>query len=169
MSVLDFNSFVPQASKKTGLLDANLLVLHISSRVDLSLLESFKRVKSSFTTQDTVLLDWILAQFKEILTTSYILTEVSNLGNSLSGRQRDLFYSALAAYAVSSRETHVPTAQLGANAETVRFGFADAALCQLCRESVVITTEYRLSGYLADQGKQVLNFNNLRPLWMGSI
>ena len=166
MNVLDFDSFVPGASKKTGLLDATLLVLHIAGRVDLSLLQSFKRVKSNFTQQDVILLNWILTQFREILTTSYILTEVSNLGNSLSGRQRNLFYANLASYAVTSREAHVSTTQLGAQSETVRFGFADSALCQLCRQSVIITSEYRLSGYLADQGKQVLNFNNLRPLWM---
>lgn len=158
MSVLDFDSFVPGASKKTGLLDANLLVLHIAGEVDLSLLQSFKRVKSNFTEQDVVLLDWIVTQFREILTTSYILTEVSNLGSSLSGSQRHLFYARLASYAVTSREAHVSTAQLGAQTETIRFGFADSALCQLCRESVVITSEYRLSGYLADQGKQVLKF-----------
>lgn len=166
MGVLEFDSFVTGAKRKDAILDANMLVLDISSKVDLSLLKTFKRVKSMFTVEDAALLQWTLSQFREVVTTSYILSEASNLGNSLSGHQRDRWFAHLAEYGAIIREIHVPTQLLGRQIETTKFGFPDSALKQLSHATVVITAEYRLSGYLENQGTQVLNFNHLRPLWM---
>jgi hypothetical protein len=166
MGIISFAQFVQGASRKTAILDTNLLILHVTANVDLQLINSFKRVKSNFVLEDVEMLAWVLDQFAEIVTTSYVLTEASNLGNGLTGRQRDEWFKALALYSASSRETHVSTTLLGTKSETVRFGFADSALHELSEDSVVITAEYRLSGYLEDRNAAVLNFNHLRPLWM---
>jgi len=166
MGVLELDSLFEGAGRKDAVLDANMLVLDISSKVDLSLLQTFKRIKSMFRVEDVALLQWTLRQFKEVVTTSYMLSEASNLGNCLSGHQRDKWFAQLAAYGKLVREAHIPTQLLGGQIETVRFGFPDSALKQLSNTTVVITAEHALSGYLEDRGGQVLNFNHLRPLWM---
>jgi hypothetical protein len=166
MGVLDLGSLFEGAGRKEAILDANMLVLDISSRVDVSLLHTFKRIKSMFTLEDVALLRWTLSQFREVVTTSYMLSEASNLGNSLTGRQREQWFTELASYGKLVRETHIPTKLLGQQIETIRFGFPDSALKQLSGSTVVITAEHRLSGYLEDRGGQVLNFNHLRLLWM---
>lgn len=165
MGVLDFDSYIKDAQRKVAILDTNLLILHVTGKVDPSLLLSFKRVKS-FTPEDIIVLDWTLKQFADVATTAYVLTEASNLANELSGKKRQVWFEQLASYALVTRETHAPTAVLGSLPEAVDYGFADAALCFLNKETVLITTEYRLYGHLASRSGEVLNFNHLRSLWM---
>lgn len=165
MAILTFEAFVADASRRTAILDTNLLILLITARVGPRLLLHFKRVKS-FASEDVALLTWVLSRFANVVTTSYVLTEASNLGNSLSGSDRAMWFTELARYATLATEAHIPTSLLGSQPETIRFGFADSALRQLSKEFVVVTAEHRLSGYLEDRDAQVLNFNHLRPLWM---
>jgi len=165
MGVLEFDSCVRDASRKVAILDTNLLILHITGKVDPSLLLSFKRVKE-FTLEDIIILDWTLSQFANVVTTSYVLTEASNLANALTGEKRRAWFAELASYAVVTRERHAPTASLGNLPEAISFGFADAALCFLNKQTVLITAEYRLYGHLVSTSSEVLNFNHLRSLWM---
>jgi len=152
-------------ARKTGILDANLLVLLISSLVDESLLKTFKRIKQ-FTPDDVLLLAWLLRQFKAMVTTSYALAEASNLANELSGYKRMEWYQQLASFTRVTEEAHVATKVVGANASMEIFGVTDAALSELCASHVLLTTEYRLSGHLVAQGKNVLNFNHFRTVWI---
>jgi len=148
-----------------AILDSNLLILWITAQVGFESLYQFKRVKT-YTRQDILLLAWLLSQFKGVVTTSYVLSEASNLANELTGSLRDSWFSGLAEFAKVTAEAHVATQILGVRSETVRFGVADSALSYLSDEYTLITSEYRLSGYLESVGQQVLNFNNLRPLWI---
>ena len=156
----EVSDWVTNTSQKTAILDSNLLVLLITFRLGLPLI-SFKRVKT-FTEQDVRLLMWLLSQFKGVATTSYVLAETSNLANELSGAVRNAWYKELATFATVTNEAHVATQTLGSLSETVRFGVADSALSYLSERYTLITSEYRLSGYLQDLGRQVLNFNHFR-------
>jgi hypothetical protein len=162
---LDLSPFVLNASRKTAILDTNLLLLSISSRVGSQNLKQFKRVKS-FSEQDMLLLAWILEQFKGVATTAYVLAEASNLANEMFGLVRDKWYTELAQFALITHEAHVETQTLGKRIETIEFGVTDSALSYLSDDYTLITSEYRLSGYLQEAGKEVLNFNHLRPLWI---
>ncbi len=151
--------------RKTAILDANLLLLWVSSRPGVETFVSFKRIKP-YSTDDLRLLSWLLGQFRSVVTTSGVLAEVSNLANELSGELRDRWFAQLASFAVETDEVHVSTQQAGRLPELVRFGFTDAVLAKLSKTHVLITAEYRLAGYLEKDGRQVVNFNNLRPLWL---
>jgi hypothetical protein len=69
-------------------------------------------------------------------------------------------FSELARFAVITDEAHVGTQSLLSN-EVIRFGVTDAALSNLSMNYTLITAEYRLSGYLADSVRRVINFNHL--------
>lgn len=84
------------------------------------------------------------------------------------GPSKKAWFQELARYAVLSEEAHVPTKLVGQKPETVRFGIADSTLSHLSENYTLITADRHLSGYLEDSGKQVLNFNHIRPLWMFS-
>jgi len=146
---------------KAAILDTNLLILHISAATDLSLLGRFKRI-SQFTFEDVLLLKWILQEFPRTITTSYILAEASNLGNSLSGVMRDAWFFQLASYALLTEEQHIATRALGSLPETIRFGITDAALSQLSQSIAIITTERALSGYLRSLDRNVVNFFDVK-------
>jgi hypothetical protein len=165
MGELDLEAFVPDFRRKTVILDANLLVLSLTASTDQSMLKTFKRV-GAFTFEDALLLEWLLTQFAGIVTTAYVLAEASNLGNALSGANRDAWFAKLAQYSILTMEAHIPTKSLGDCPETIRFGITDSALTQLSVNFVLLTAEHRISGYLQSINKQVLNFNNLRPYWM---
>jgi hypothetical protein len=156
---------ISDARTKTAILDTNLILLMVSTRVGLHRFGSFARVKA-FTIDDARLLLWILSHFKGVATTAYVLAEVSNLANKLSGTLRDEWFTELAKYAIVTDEAHVPTQVVGAKSETIRFGIADSALSHLSQNYTVITAEFRLSGYLEKLGREVLNFNHLRHIWM---
>ena len=155
---------LPQQSKsKIAILDANLLVLFVTSLVDASLFPSFKRVRI-FSHADIPVLKWLLSQFKSVATSAYVLAESSNLANELSGFKRDLWFDALGRFASVTQEFHVPTQAVATSPLFVPFGVTDAALSSLPTDYVLITAEHRLSGHLFSIGKPVLNFNHFRTI-----
>jgi hypothetical protein len=165
MGELNLEPFIKDAGRKTAILDTNLLLLKLTAALNPKMLLTFKRI-GTFTIQDAILLELVLAKFAHVVTTAYVLAEVSNLANALSGDQRQDWFMKLASFALMTEESHVPTRLLGTRNETIRFGIADSALASLSETVVLITAERPLSGYLQSQGKQVLNFHNLRPLWL---
>lgn len=156
---------IENASSKTVILDSNLLLLRISFQVGLRRFRHFPRIQT-FTEGDALLLDWTLGQFRSAVTTAYVMAEVSNLANKLSGQLRDDWFETLANYAITTTEHHVPVRTLGNKTETVRFGIADSALSVLVEDHVLLTSEYRLWGYLKSLGLEAVNFNHLRSGWL---
>jgi hypothetical protein len=67
---------------KPAILDSNLLLLNWCAQFDPSLVNSFKRL-NSFRLEDFDLLVAVLRLFPVLRTTPHVLTEVSNLANSL--------------------------------------------------------------------------------------
>jgi hypothetical protein len=154
---------------KSVLLDSNLLLVFLSGSIDPNLFGRFKRV-SAYTLKDYDLLVRLLGFFTILLTTPHILTEVSNLANSLPERIKPEWNRHFAALIASQqdtpglRERWVPAAELALMSEFAAFGITDAALSALSVEALVVTEDYRLSGALRSQGVQVLNFGDLRKL-----
>jgi hypothetical protein len=105
-----------------------------------------------------------------LLTTPHILTEVSNLANSLPTHKKVGWFSFYAALLETQqrkpgiRERWMPAADLAQMPEFAAFGITDAALARLSSEALVVTEDYRLSGALRSQGISVLNFRDLRNL-----
>jgi hypothetical protein len=154
---------------RSVLLDSNLLLVFLSGLLGVHLFQRFKRI-SDYTVGDYELLVRLLGCFTVLLTTPHILTEVSNLANSLREPYKRDWFLNLATLITSGQrpagllEKWVPATVLAGMPEFVAFGITDAALAQLSSEALVITEDYRLSGVLTDQGIPVLNFGDLRKM-----
>jgi len=154
---------------KSVLLDSNLLLVFLSGLLGTHVFHRFKRI-SDYTIRDYELLVRLLGCFTVLLTTPHILTEVSNLANSLKGPYKRDWYLNLATLIGSEqgpaglREKWIPATELAGMPEFVAFGITDAALAKLSSEALVITEDYRLSGALKGKGTPVLNFGDLRKM-----
>jgi rRNA-processing protein FCF1 len=149
-------------------LDSNLLLVLVSGSLDVRLFKSFKRV-SEYTIEDYQLLVRLLQAFTVLIATPHVLTEVSNLANSLPESYRYEWHATLAAIVGSDKASVVqerwrPAAELVERPEFLPFGLTDTALTDLSSEALVVTEDYRLSGFLRDRGIPVLNFCDLRRI-----
>ena len=107
-----------------------------------------------------------MAQFRNLVTTPHVLTEVSNLGD-LQDKERLAFRSWLihtielaAEYSDESR-----TVVRGERRVFGRLGLTDAALASLDRHQFLfLTDDLDLYVTLAKRGADAINFDHLRPL-----
>jgi len=154
---------------KSILLDSNLLLVFLAGSMNSRLFGSFKRV-SAYTRDDFDLLVRMLGSFTVLLTTPHILTEVSNLANTMPEQFKQDWHRNIAALIAtqqdtpSLRERWTSALELAAMPEFVAFGIADAALTKVSSDALVVTEDYRLSNVLRSQGVPVINFGDLRKL-----
>jgi rRNA-processing protein FCF1 len=153
---------------KSIALDSNLLLVLIAGSLGVQLFKSFKRVRA-YTMEDYELLVRLLQSFTVLITTPHVLTEVSNLANSLRASYKYDWYTSFAALVGSERNIGVrekwsPAADLSEEPEFLQFGLTDTALAELTSEALVVTEDYRLSGTLRNRGIPVLNFGDLRSV-----
>lgn len=153
---------------KSVALDSNLLLVLIAGSLGAQLFKSFKRV-SDYRMEDYELLVTLLQSFTVLITTPHVLTEVSNLANSLRESYKYDWYTYFAALVGSEknigvREQWIPAAELAQKPEFLPFGLTDTALAELTSQALVVTEDYRLSGALKNRGIPVLNFGDLRKL-----
>lgn len=154
---------------KRVLLDSNLLLVFLTGSFDEQLFGRFKRV-SAYSIEDYRLLIRVLGYFRVLITTPHILTEVSNLANSLPERIKPDWHRSFGALlAAQDRfpnflERWIPALQLAITPEFSAFGLTDAGVSALSAEALVVTEDYRLSGALRQRGLSVLNFEDLRKL-----
>ena len=95
---------VTDVHRKIAILDTNLLVLWISSRLGFGSLPHFKRVKSS-TEQDAWLSELLVRRFKGIATTAYVLAEASNLAMSyLATNEQSTYKSSDSKFLISIKQ-----------------------------------------------------------------
>ena len=154
---------------KSVLLDSNLLLVFLTGAVGAHLFARFKRV-NEYTVQDFELLVQLLRSFRVLITTPHILTEVSNLANSLTGTYRRDWFTNFAVLVASEQEgarvmeSWTPARQLADSPEFVEFGITDSAVVAFASDALVITDDYRLSGALRNRGFDVLNFKDLQAI-----
>jgi hypothetical protein len=156
-------------SGKRILLDSNLLLVLLAGRFDARLFGRFKRI-STYSLRDYELLEHLVKRFSILFTTPHILAEVSNLANSLSEQWREDWLRSMAAQVTCLNcmpvfdEYWIPAKQLVLSPEFLAFGLTDASLAQLSDLALIITDDFRLSGFLRRKGVPILNFRDLRNL-----
>lgn len=150
--------------RESGLLvDANLLLLFLIGRTNKYRISKFKRTQR-YTVEDFELLGRFMAEFKILITTPHILTEVSNLGD-LPGQEREVFRSGFVNMVDGSRE-HYDESRLVVRENCFRrLGFTDAAIATLAGHGLLfLTDDFDLYSTLAARRVDAINFNHLRPL-----
>ncbi len=147
------------------LVDTNLLLLFYVGGYDPDLVERFSRTADRFVSADFDTLNGVLGGFDKVITTPYILTEVSNLLGQLGGRARTECFEQFARSIPALDETHTGGATLARKPMFVKLGITDTSIIEIAAAPyLVLTDDFRLYNYLADRSIDVLNFNNLRTL-----
>jgi len=125
-------------------------------------IEKFKRT-DQFTIGDFELLADYIEQFKEVITTPSILTEVSNLLGQLPENLRYYFWQHFARGLKNLHEHYTPSQELGDQNAFPKFGLTDTAILDAASgRYLVLTDDFRLTQYLTGQNIDVINFNHLR-------
>ncbi len=143
-------------------LDSNLLLLHWCSSFDPSLVKTFKRL-NAFEPTDLYLLAETLAGLGELQTTPHVLTEVSNLANSLPSWKKPAWSVHISSGIVLIPENYEPASQIMSDPVSNVFGLTDAALVRLAANRVILTIDWRLASLLDSCGLAGVNFKHLRP------
>ena len=145
---------------KRVLLDANLLLLFLIGSFQRSRVETFKRT-ANFSTADFDILANLVVAFRTLATTPHVLTEVSNLANLLPEHLKPNWAEHFASQASKFEEIFEPAIMVMRQDLFSRFGLTDAAVHKVAADTLVLTEDLRLSGYLRSQGLPVLNFRHL--------
>jgi|ERR1017187_4480780 hypothetical protein len=149
---------------RPAILDSNLLLLRWCASFDRELVNSFKRL-NCFQTEDIDLLSETLKVFSAVRTTPHVLTEVSNLANSLPGWMKQDWAEHFSQQIEVIPEEWIPAATI-AKSDFMALGLTDAALAELAITHVILTLDFPLSNWLETRGLNVINFTHLRSLWL---
>jgi hypothetical protein len=149
---------------KPAILDSNLLLLKWCASFDRELASTFKRL-NSFQVEDVDLLSETLKLFSVLRTTPHVLTEVSNLANSLPRWIKDDWSEYFSSQIQVISEEWTPAATIATN-DFMWLGLTDASLAGLAKTHVILTIDFPLSNSLESQGLSVINFTHLRRLWL---
>ncbi len=145
---------------KSVLLDANLLLLLLIGTFQRERIATFKRT-AQFSAEEFDILSGLLTHFRAIVTTPHLLTEVSNLANSLPEHLKSSWAEHFSTNIQSLVEIFHPAAEIVQEPAFNPFGLSDAALQKASPKTLVITDDFRLSGYLRSLGAPTLNFREV--------
>ena len=106
-----------------------------------------------------------LANFRQVVTTPNILTEVSNLSSAISENYIGAYFRSFATTVALLEEEYVPSSRAMQN-QFAKFGLTDAAIAEIAaKKYLVLTDDFRLSQSLQAAGIDALNFNHVRDAY----
>ncbi|MGO8790527.1 MAG: PIN domain-containing protein [Terriglobia bacterium] len=150
------------------LIDTNLLLLLFVGFHGRKGIQRFKRT-IQFTPEDFDCLARVIRLFKLVVTTPSVLTEVSNLLGQLPEGTRRPVFQILSRAIPTFHENFTSSRDLAQAPCFPKFGLTDAGIVQSAKgELLVLTDDFRLAGYLASHGIDVINFNHLRMSYLFS-
>jgi hypothetical protein len=149
---------------KPAILDANILLLHWCASFDRELINTFKRL-NSFEQDDLDLLAETLKLFSVLRTTPHVLTEVSNLANSLPKWRKNDWAEHFSCQIEVIPEEWIAAKSVASN-PLMTLGLTDVILAELASSHVIITIDWPLTNCLESQGLKVINLTRLRESWL---
>ena len=147
------------------LVDTNLLILCLVGRTNPRRIEAFERT-SAFAIADYEILEILIAQFQQIVTTPHILTEVSNLAGKLARPELRRLRELLRDWIGTTLEIFEPSSGVVTDAAFKNFGLADAAITSLCSRAglLLLTADVNLYGAVTNRGFPAINFKQIQAL-----
>jgi hypothetical protein len=146
------------------LIDTNLLILYCIGTLNQELIATFKRTKP-YVKEDYETLVHFMRYFSKIVTTPNVLTEVSNLANSLHSQVKDEFYQIFSKIITRVEENYMPSKQVSDTQELYKFGLTDSVIFYLAKGNyLLLTDDFRLSQYVESKHYDAINFNHIRML-----
>lgn len=145
---------------KRILLDSNLLLLFMVGSFQRNRISTFKRTAQFSESQFDVLVQ-LMAQFNTVVTTPHVLTEVGNLANSLPENIKPFWCEHFASQTAKLLELLEPAVDIMQETSFNPFGLTDAALHKASADTLLVTEDIRLSGFLRASGVAVLNLRDV--------
>lgn len=162
MSNTYFEELLSRYRSKGLLIDTNLFLLYLVGLFDQRKISTFKRTQT-YVIEDFVLVYTFVCQFKKIITTPHILTEVSNLSGQLDKRIKPMFFKKFADRIDILEEKYICSKQICRHHSFQQFGLTDSAITDLAQNQyLVLTDDLPLSTYLQNHKIDVINFNHIR-------
>jgi hypothetical protein len=146
------------------LIDTNILLMLFVGGFDKELIPRFKRT-APFTPEDFDLLVRLIGWIPNVVTTPHVLAEVSNLSGQLGEPKRAAYFLQFAAQINLLDERYVPSKNVTGSETFTRLGLTDSIIFSLSgKELLILTDDFRFSGFLAAADVDHINFNHLRTL-----
>lgn len=148
-------------------MDTNLLLVYFVGNYDYAtgyqMINQSRYTKGTYGPDDFQILDALLNEFGTRITTPYVLAETSNLIKLLP-TGADIFCMELLNNTIPSlEERYVPAIELIEEAVFPTYGVTDTSIIKATEQScLVLTDDFRLSGYMSTQGMDVLNFHQIK-------
>jgi len=159
------SSLISQYRTSGVLVDTNLLLLLYVGGYNRALVAKFRRTRTRFVTADFDALRDLLDPVEKLVTTPYILTEVSNLMGQLKPPAKAACFRRFAQSIAAMHEDHTPSAELAGKQTFVPLGITDTSILEVAAQPyLVLTQDAPLYNRLASRGIEVLNYNHIRPL-----
>lgn len=154
---------IPNWRTVTLIIDSNILLVYFLGRYQPDLIASFKRT-SVYDEDDFELIAEIIAASKQILVTPNIMTEVSNLANSLDAQTRIHFFESFWGTFKSLNEEHIPTQDAIQWQYFSKYGVTDStiAVASRLKKCLVVTDDYKLANVLFKENIPCLNLNTIK-------
>jgi len=159
------NSFIKKFRERGILVDTNLLILLLVGTYDEKLISSFKRT-IVYTVEDYRNLETFLTRFGKHYYTPNILTEITNLTDSINSEPNFSFFLHIKYVLNNFKEDRVSSDEIMQLKSFMKFGLTDAVNCKLSDNYLVLTDDLRLYSYLANQGLPAINFNHIRNFYL---
>jgi predicted nucleic acid-binding protein len=146
------------------LIDANLLLLYVVGMTNEQRIARFKKT-DAYTVHDFRILQSLISEFQEVVTTPHILTEVSNLAKLTEPELSRLRHRFRTIVDASSEIVDTSRAIMAAPV-FLRLGLADAAIFMAAKNPMlVLTADLDLYRTLRQAGVDAINFTDLRT-WL---
>lgn len=151
--------------KKGILIDTNLLILLLVGSYNENMISSFKRTVN-YTVEDYKYLKTFLSRFDKHFYTPNILTEITNLTDSINSEPSFSFFQHIK-YALSIfTEDSISSDEIMQLKSFLKFGLTDAVNCKLSDKYLILTDDLRLYSFLANQRLPAINFNHIRDFYL---
>ena len=151
--------------QKGILIDTNLLVLLLVGSYNEDMISNFKRT-TNYTIEDYRYLKVFLTRFEKHFYTPNILTEITNLTDSINSEPNFSFFQHVKYMLGAFKEHNVSSDEIMELKSFLKFGLTDAVNCKLSDKYLVLTDDLRLYSYLANQGLPAINFNHIRNFYL---
>ena len=155
--------------RRSGVLvDTNLLLVYFIGLYDTAtgykLVNTFKYTKGTYGSEDFDVLLAFLKNFRAVVTTPHILAEISNsITGGLTDPARDLCLGLMQETVPFFQEHYIPAKDLIREDQFRIYGVADMGILRTATEQyLVLTDDYRLSGYLNQIGIDTLSLPEIK-------
>jgi hypothetical protein len=143
------------------LIDSNLFLLYLVGNTNEQRIPRFDRTQQ-YTIPEFRLLSHLVGQFRTVITTPHVLTEVSNLAR-LNGPELRKLRAKFHEVVQKTVEFYDESRFVTADSLFAKFGLTDAAIGTVSRlPMLVLTDDLPLYLTLVKRGVDAINFNHIR-------